>query len=152
MTETIAFWNNIAPGYARQPIKDQARYEATLARARAHLKPSDHVLEIGCGTGTTALLLAPSVAKLHATDISPAMIEIAQAKLENERLEGISFAAGKVEDIAVPGVGYDAVLAFNILHLVGDLPATLKAVHARLKPGGIMVSKTGCLCGVFRLF
>jgi hypothetical protein len=31
-----------------------------------------------------------------------------------------------------------------VLHLVDDLPATLAALHAQLRPGGLLISKTWC--------
>lgn len=59
------FWDRIARKYASDPIKDTAGYERTLARTRELLTHTDTVLEIGCGTGTTALKLAPSVQRRH---------------------------------------------------------------------------------------
>jgi ubiquinone/menaquinone biosynthesis C-methylase UbiE len=52
----------------------------TLDCTRKHLSASDNVLEVGCGTGTTALLLAPSVKQITASDISSRTIEIAREK------------------------------------------------------------------------
>lgn len=55
------FWNGTARKYAASQIGDMAGYERTLARTRSYLHPDDRVLEIGCGTGTTALIHAPNV-------------------------------------------------------------------------------------------
>jgi 2-polyprenyl-3-methyl-5-hydroxy-6-metoxy-1,4-benzoquinol methylase len=149
MVKTAEFWDKIAPSYAKQPIKDEARYEATLERVRGHLAPEQHALEIGCGTGSTALLLAPSVASYQATDLSGGMIAIAQQKQATAGLAGLSFSAATVEQVRAPDDGFDVILAFNFLHLVEDLSATLQAVHQRLKPGGLLISKTPCLSGIF---
>jgi ubiquinone/menaquinone biosynthesis C-methylase UbiE len=54
------FWDRIARKYAADPIADMAGYEATLQRVQGLLSTEQDVLEIGCGTGTTALRLAPS--------------------------------------------------------------------------------------------
>ena len=40
---------------------------------------------------------------------------------------------------------YDRVLAFNVLHLVEDLEATVEACASALRPGGLLISKTPCL-------
>ena len=61
MQETMKFWDGIAEKYAKRPISDMAAYEYTLGRTRSYLKPEDQVLELGCGTGSTALLLAGDV-------------------------------------------------------------------------------------------
>ena len=56
----------------------------------------------------------------------------------------MTFAKADAGD-AIPGAPFDAVLAFSLLHLVDDLPRTLRAVKDRLKPGGLFVSKTPCI-------
>src|SRR5690606_14167253 len=78
------FWNRIARKYARDPIADLAGYERTLQRVQALLSKKHEVLEIGCGTGTTALRLAPATRRLVATDISEQMIAIAGEKLASQ--------------------------------------------------------------------
>ena len=75
-----AFWDRIAPKYARTPISNMDAYEATLARVKTHLSETDTVLELGCGTGTTAMKLAPGVAHVTASDVSGAMIGIGRAR------------------------------------------------------------------------
>ncbi len=52
------FWDRIAVKYAADPIADPAGYETTLRRVQDLLTTDQDVLEIGCGTGTTALRLA----------------------------------------------------------------------------------------------
>jgi len=69
-TRKAAFWDRVARKYAADPIADMAGYEATLRRVQTLLTDDQDVLEIGCGTGTTALRLAPSVRRMLATDVS----------------------------------------------------------------------------------
>ncbi|WP_108482043.1 class I SAM-dependent methyltransferase [Oceaniglobus ichthyenteri] len=134
------FWNRIAERYAARPLKNVPAYEAMLADVAARLKPTDRVLEIGCGTGGTAIALAPGVAHWTATDFSSEMIRIAQAKPAPKNLTfTVSDAA-----TACDGGPFDAICAFNVLHLVDDLPATLGQIHKNLQPGGQMISKTWC--------
>ena len=40
---------------------------------------------------------------------------------------------------------YDAVLAFNLLHLVDDLDRAIAVAVQSLKPGGLLISKTPCI-------
>ena len=81
MADKARFWNRIARKYANDPIADQAGYERTLQRVQALLSREHEVLEIGCGTGTTALRLAPATRRLVATDVAEQMIAIAGEKL-----------------------------------------------------------------------
>ena len=139
------FWDRIAVKYAADPIADMAGYEATLRRVQGLLSADQDVLEIGCGTGSTALRLAPNTGRLLATDVSAGMIAIAREKLAAQLVPQLSFAVADA-DAPVAGVGeYDAVLAFNVLHLVTDLDRALESAVQALRPGGLLISKTVCI-------
>jgi SAM-dependent methyltransferase len=139
------FWDRIAAKYAADPIADMAGYEATLRRVQGLLSADQDVLEIGCGTGSTALRLAPFTRRLLATDVSANMIAIAREKLAAQPVPQLSFAVADA-DTPVAGVGeYHAVLAFNVLHLVTDLDRALQLAMQALRPGGLLISKTACL-------
>ncbi|MEZ5716883.1 MAG: class I SAM-dependent methyltransferase, partial [Paracoccaceae bacterium] len=112
------FWDGVAEKYAKSPIGDMDAYEATLTRVRSYLRPTDAVLEIGCGTGTTALKLAPFAGRYLASDISTAMIGIGRDKAAAEGVRNLGFATAPAE--TPPEGSFDAVLSFNLLHLVDD--------------------------------
>ena len=139
------FWDRLARKYAAAPIADLAGYEATLRRVEALLSTDQDVLEIGCGTGTTALRLAPSTRRLLATDVSTGMIEIAREKLAAQPVSQLHFAVADADAPVSDPAAYDRVLAFNLLHLVSDLDRTLALVVQALRPGGLFVSKTPCI-------
>lgn len=139
------FWDRTSKKYARAAISDQAGYERTLEQTRALLRPNHQVLELGCGTGTTALRLAGDVQSYLATDISPAMLTIAGEKLAAAPVPGLAFRTATAEILAPEGRTFDAVLAFNYLHLVRDLPGALRNIHDLLVRDGLLVSKTACL-------
>lgn len=139
------FWDRVARKYAADPIADMPGYEATLRRVQGLLTLEQAVLEIGCGTGSTALRLAPFTGRLLATDVSSHMIAIAREKLAAQPVPQLSFAVADADaPMARPGE-YDAVLAFNLLHLVSDLDGALGAVVQALRPGGRLISKTACI-------
>ncbi len=139
------FWDRIARKYAADPIADLPGYEATLRRVQGLLSTSHDVLEIGCGTGSTALRLASRTRRLLATDVSAEMITIAREKLAAQPVPQLELAVADA-DAPVFGHGaWDAVLAFNLLHLVDDLDHAIDAVVQALRPGGLFISKTACL-------
>jgi ubiquinone/menaquinone biosynthesis C-methylase UbiE len=144
-TEDARFWDRAARKYATDPIKDMRGYERTLDRISHLLNNSDTVLEVGCGTGTTALRLASSVSRVIATDVSGEMIAIAREKATAQVCENVEFSVATIERAPGGDGAYDAVLAFSLLHLVADRPSALAHVHRLLKPGGLFISKTPCL-------
>ncbi len=152
MPNAEKFWDKIADKYSKSPIKNMAAYTETLDRTKAHLAGDDSVLEIGCGTGSTALLLADSVKHIIASDLSSKMIAIAKAKAADQQIENATFKhAAAFDDGLTPG-SFDAVLAYNVLHLLEDLPAQIRRINVLLRPGGRFISKTVCLAEHTRLW
>ena len=139
------FWDRTSRKYAKSAVTDPAGYERTLSRTRELLQANDKVLELGCGTGTTALHLSRHVKSYLATDFSPAMIAIADEKRTAEAPPALAFRTATVDTLGPATGPFDAVLAFNYLHLVRDLPDALRHIHALLAPGGLFVSKTPCV-------
>ena len=144
LSKDAAFWSKISRKYATDPIRDMDGYLRTLERTKSHLKPEDNVLEIGCGTGSTALLIAPHVTHITATDLSPGMIEIANEKLVGESIGNVTFKVAEVLDHSSDDASYDAVLAHNLLHLLPELDSALEYISSLVKPGGLFISKTVC--------
>ncbi len=144
LSKDAAFWSKISRKYAADPIRNMEGYLATLERTKSYLKSEDRVLEIGCGTGSTALLLAPAVAHITATDLAPGMIEIAEEKRAEEGLSNVTFKVAEVMDPTLGQNPYDAILAHNLLHLLPDLGQSLVHIGSLTKPGGIFISKTVC--------
>ncbi len=146
MTANAQFWDKIARKYAAAPVRDTDAYAKTLDRTRTYLHADDKVLELGCGSGTTALTLSPLVGHYRATDWSPKMIEIAREKA----VEGPGWLEADVMGADMPGLpaqSLDVVLAYSLLHLVEDRAYVLKRIYETLKPGGHFISKTVCLDG-----
>ncbi|MEQ9436784.1 class I SAM-dependent methyltransferase [Hyphomonas sp.] len=139
------FWDRAARKYSADPIADEAGYERSLARTAEFMQAADQVFEFGCGTGTTALKLAPHCAHLLATDISPEMIAIAQEKAVAQGAPNVAFEVGLINDERWRHNSFDLALGFNILHLLDERQAVLAALHGLLKPGGLFISKTPCL-------
>ena len=145
MTTAAKFWDKAARKYAASPIKDMAAYEYTLERVRSYLRPDQNVLEIGAGTGSTALLLAPEVAALTSTDISPEMMVIAKEKAASQSVKNVTFKVADGQQAAAMAGGKDVVLGFNIFHLTPDPAAIFRALHQEMAPGALFISKTPCL-------
>ena len=144
-TNDARFWDRIARKYAADPIADEAGYERTLARTRDYLDRRQTLVEFGCGTGTTALKLAPSLGRILATDISREMIAIAREKAQAQGASNVVFQVAAPDAAPVPDGSFDVALAFNLLHLVSGRTAALEGIQRVLKPGGLFITKTPCL-------
>lgn len=147
----VAFWDRIAPKYAKSKISNPDAYEQTLTRVRTYLRTDQSVLELGAGTGTTALKLVDGAGSYLATDISKGMIDIATAKLADHEGSAPMFRVGGVAPQDYAGETFDTVLAFNLLHLVPDLENALGMVRDVLHDGGLFISKTPALAGKWYL-
>ena len=103
------------------------------------------VLEIGCGTGGTAILHAPYVKHIRATDFSASMLAIARGKAEAENVNNITFEQAAIEQLERPDQSLDMVLGLSILHLLRDRESAIARVYQMLKPGGFFVTSTVCI-------
>lgn len=135
----------MAKRYAKSPIADMAAYEHKLEITRNYFTPDMRVLEIGCGTGTTALLHAPHVKHILATDISENMIAIAREKAAAQGVENVTFEVTSTDDLKMVANTFDMVMAHSFLHLIDNRVDTVARVYDTLKPGGIFITSTACL-------
>ena len=66
MDRSAKFWDRIAKRYAKRPVADDAAYQKKLEITQSYFQPHMEVLEIGCGTGSTAITHAPNVKRIAA--------------------------------------------------------------------------------------
>lgn len=152
MADPAKFWNKIAEKYSRQPVADEAAYQKKLEETRRHFTPETEVLEVGCGTGSTAIAHAPYVRHIRATDLSPKMIDIAKAKAKDANVDNVTFEVAGLDDLRQPGESVDAVLMLSLLHLLDDRRAGIAEAWRALKPGGVFVTSTACLGDTMAFF
>ena len=152
MVQASQFWNKIADKYSKQPIADEVAYQKKLAVTRDYFRTEMEVLEIGCGTGGTAILHAPYVKHIRAIDFSANMLAIAQDRAEAEHIHNVTFEQAAIEDLDISNQSLDAVLGLSILHLLRDKDAAITRVYKMLKPGGFFVTSTVCIGNTMSLF
>lgn len=95
------------------------------------------VLVPGCGFGDDAIRIATLGAKVSAFDLSPELIEIAEARAAAAGLN-IDFGVMPAETMTYADGSFDAVVFVDILHHV-DIAATMAEIVRVAKPGAIVI-------------
>ena len=125
--------------------KDYAAEVDYIASLLQCCSGSVKLLELGCGTGIHASLLAQAGHEVHGVDASPDMLNSAterMASLPNEISQRISFELGDVRSYRAKKQ-FDAVLSlFHVISYqttVACLRSTFETVKFHLKPGGLFI-------------
>ncbi|MDQ3709067.1 MAG: class I SAM-dependent methyltransferase, partial [Actinomycetota bacterium] len=111
-------------------------YDAIAAELGAR-----RVLDVGCGTGTFALLLADRGIEVIGVDPAGGSLDVAQAKPGARRVRGIHGAATALPAMQVALATMTANVAQAIVD-PSDWEATLRGVRDALRPGGHLVFET----------
>jgi ubiquinone/menaquinone biosynthesis C-methylase UbiE len=142
------------PEQAGLVIHGAARYDFivwlfTLGRERrlrekmlrlAALRSGEHILDIGCGTGTLAIMAKRRVGgrgAVHGIDASPEMVEHARMKAKRAGVD-ITFTAAPAQALPLPDQSIDIVTSTLMLHHLPRKarPHIVREIKRVLKPGG----------------
>jgi demethylmenaquinone methyltransferase/2-methoxy-6-polyprenyl-1,4-benzoquinol methylase len=107
----------------------------------ARLKPGDRVLDVGCGTGALAILLARKGTQVTGIDISPSMLYVAARRLEEQGLDSqvtLCEMGAVALDSAFADGSFDAVVSTLLFSELSDdeIEYTLTEIRRILRPGG----------------
>ena len=112
---------------------------------QTHTPAARDLLELGCGTGYHAILLAQSGYQIHGVDLSREMLqqaELRRSQLPIELAAKLQFQQGDLRTLRLERV-FDVVI--SLFHVISyqttneDLQAAFATVKAHLKPGGIFI-------------
>lgn len=123
------------------PITRLFGFRRALRRliAQAQLEKGHAILDIGCGTGTLAVLIQckhPTV-EIVGLDPDPNALGIAKRKAAKARV-AIGFEQGFADTLPFADASFDRVFSSMMFHHLKkhDRPRVLAEVHRVLKPGG----------------
>jgi len=116
----------------------QRHYEAPLLERIGGRLDGMRVLEIGCGrgVGTEILLNRFGAAFVHAVDIDPDMVGLAQNRLARYIPERVKVEVADATQIPVTDNAFDAVVDFGIIHHIPVWQDAIPEIVRVLKPGG----------------
>lgn len=112
---------------------------------QSHAPHSLNILELGCGTGHHAALLAQQGYKLHGIDISQEMLDYAnkrRSQLTSELASNLQFTKGDIRQVRL-NQKFDVVI--SLFHVISyqttnaDLQAAFATAKAHLKPNSIFI-------------
>jgi 2-polyprenyl-6-hydroxyphenyl methylase/3-demethylubiquinone-9 3-methyltransferase len=134
-SDAIAYHESLAAGwsdrYAAGGFKRRAAFFASDVLPR--LRPSGDWLDVGCGSGVFSRMLAEVGASVLGLDGSPAMVEAARSASAGVDAR---YEVRKVEEVgALEGVFHGAI-CLSVIEYLPDPEAALRAIAAKLKPGG----------------
>ena len=110
-----------------------------------HAPNSQSILELGCGTGNHAMLLAKEGYSIHGIDLSEEMLQQARDRLSNltpDLVSHLTFSSGDIRHVRL-NQKFDVIL--SLFHVISyqtsneDLQAAFATVKEHLKPGGIFI-------------
>ena len=148
--DPVALWDAEAPTFDEAP--DHGLLDADVRGAWRDLllgvlpaSPAD-VVDLGCGTGTLAVLLAEHEYAVDALDFSPAMVRLAAAKLAAAAPRVRDLVTVREGDAGDPGLApasVDVVLCRHVLWALPDPVQVVRRWVAALRPGGRLVLVEG---------
>ncbi len=128
----VDFFNSIAEKWDQIAVHDKAKLDFIMRKA--HIKPQDSVLDLGCGTGVLLPVIKKQVnpdGKITALDISHKMLEIA------ERKNGVGF----VEYVCCNFYEYDKKNEFDLIVAYSCFPHFKDRARFFLKSNAILQDK-----------
>lgn len=112
-----------------------------IGRHVTELDPPTRVLDVGCGTGSLASIIAEIFpgASIWGADISKAMLDRARKK---PALEGADFAASDCDCLPFRDSTFDMVVSNMAYQWSGDITLAFSEARRVLKPGGLFAFST----------
>jgi ubiquinone/menaquinone biosynthesis C-methylase UbiE len=114
------------------------QYRVRMVRELAQPRPTDVVVDLGCGWGTFEFALAPQVRHITGVDFSSRSIDFCEAELVGSGQGNVSFLCADAGDTGMEAASVDLVVAADLYeHLYPEDSARITREAFRiLRPGG----------------
>ena len=116
----------------------EQRFEVGWLKAKMPLEEGGRVLEVGCGRGAGAKLIADAFrpSRLCALDLDILMVQKAKSYLHSGKHENVALLVGDAPYLPFEDDSFDALFGFGVLHHVVDWRGALAEMARVLKIGG----------------
>ena len=129
-----AFFDSVAGRLGRDYVPGKSW--KSLAEALLRLVPPMVIADLGCGEGTSALLLSQRAVRVIAVDSSAKMIEVAREQALRNGVKNVDYRLGDMEEIPIADGEVDLVLFSQSLHHALHPDRALAEACRILSPGG----------------
>jgi ubiquinone/menaquinone biosynthesis C-methylase UbiE len=106
------------------------------------VKPSERVLDIGCGNARDIARIAECGGQVIGVDISPGMVVAARQALDRMGMSGITLQVGDATCLDFPDACFDKILCSEVIEHIPDAAQALREMRRVLSPGGSLVLST----------
>lgn len=137
-------YNAAADHFDDEPLTFWAR-TGTRTIERLGLHPGARVLDVGCGTGASALPAAAAVAPdghVIGIDLADRLLERARDKARTHGLTNVEFRVGDMTATGLPDESFDAVVSVFSVFFVPDMVGLLRELWRMVRPGGQLAVTT----------
>jgi ubiquinone/menaquinone biosynthesis C-methylase UbiE len=101
--------------------------------------PQQQAIDIATGGGHTARAVAPHVAKITVTDLTPVMLDTARAFLQSEGITNTQFQVADAENLPFAADSFDRATCRIAPHHFPNVARAVQEVARVLKPGGLFL-------------
>jgi ubiquinone/menaquinone biosynthesis C-methylase UbiE len=102
-------------------------------------RPTWEALDVATGGGHTALAVAPHVARVVATDLTPAMLAAARDFILGQAVLNVEFRQADAEALSFPDANFDLVTCRIAAHHFPHPERFLRETRRVLRPGGLFL-------------
>jgi SAM-dependent methyltransferase len=109
---------------------------------RLGLSSTARVLDVPCGSGSSALAAARVAESVLAVDIATNLLGLARAKAEREGLTNVEFLRADMRGTGLADESFDAVVSVHGIFFVPDRVSLMRELWRLVAPGGVLAVTT----------
>ena len=144
LAKAAATYNAAADHFDHAPLSFWDRYGRRTVE-RLNLAPGAAVLDVGCGSGASALPAAEQVGptgSVTGIDVAGELLAAARTKAANRGLSNTEFREGDMANLGYPDGQFDAVVCVFAIFFLPDMERQVAELWRMVRPGGVLAITT----------
>ncbi len=133
-----AYFSRTAESYVAS-FSHRAGNDMTRLLEIGEWQPTQHALDVATGGGHTALAVAPHVAHITVSDLTPRMLEQARSYLSSQGVTNADYEVADAEQLPFADASFDRVTCRIAPHHFPNVAQAVKEIARVLKPQGLFL-------------